>query len=443
MAAPNGIKWGGANGGAKLGIYYTTSSTDTSVTFNVQIWIATQWSVHDQTNTLTVNGTNYSNINIYTTNNSGGGWSANNHQLLKEVKLTYNRESSASTKNIPASMTGVYSTNGTMSVSVDVTVPAKSNASVTVKFHRNHNGSDTETYSETYSISQSERYFGMGLVSWGYVVNGDSFGGWTPRDNGDYKLLGWSTDRSSTSAEYATNNWVYDDWINDHAGATVNLYAIWAYQAQPQVINTSKQNADGSWTAFTQVYSSAKKAGDTVEWTSKETDEHYGYSVKYTVTESILGGTTTNVMIYRKTNTITYDANGGGCAPQKQTFLYGCNLYLSPYRPVRSGYIFLGWSTSSTAESADYTVNSSYDSKTTSAITLYAVWQRASQDIYLCDDGTSYVSEYIEGEDTISLGSNGELRTSSFSEDTISNGDFAISSEFIAKELCEGEPPAD
>ena len=83
----------------------------------------------------------------------------------------------------------------------------------------------------------------------------------------------------------------------------------------------------------------------------------------------------TLVYVYYKPNeyTIKYDANGGTGAPNSQTKYYGVNLTLSNERPKRSGYEFIGWSTSSTATSSTYDSGSSYSSN--KAVTLYAVWK--------------------------------------------------------------------
>lgn len=71
--------------------------------------------------------------------------------------------------------------------------------------------------------------------------------------------------------------------------------------------------------------------------------------------------------------TITYNANGGSGAPAAQTKYYGSTLSLSSVKPTRTGYSFLGWSTSSTATSASYTAGGSYTANASD--TLYAVWK--------------------------------------------------------------------
>lgn len=70
--------------------------------------------------------------------------------------------------------------------------------------------------------------------------------------------------------------------------------------------------------------------------------------------------------------TVSYNANGGSGAPGSQTKYQGYTLTLSSTRPTRSGYEFLGWSTSSSG-SVSYSPGSSYTSD--SGTTLYAIWK--------------------------------------------------------------------
>ncbi len=69
---------------------------------------------------------------------------------------------------------------------------------------------------------------------------------------------------------------------------------------------------------------------------------------------------------------VTYDANGGSGAPEAQVKSYGTTLQLSTTVPTRTGYRFLGWSTSDTATTATYQAGSNYTAN--AAATLYAVW---------------------------------------------------------------------
>ena len=71
--------------------------------------------------------------------------------------------------------------------------------------------------------------------------------------------------------------------------------------------------------------------------------------------------------------TISYNANGGSGAPSSQTKTYGYTLTLSSTEPTRTGYTFLGWSTSKSATSATYGPGDSF--YTDANTTLYAVWK--------------------------------------------------------------------
>ena len=73
------------------------------------------------------------------------------------------------------------------------------------------------------------------------------------------------------------------------------------------------------------------------------------------------------------TYSVSYNANGGSGAPSSQTKYFNESLTLSSTKPTRSGYTFLGWSTSSTATSASYSASSSFT--TNANTTLYAVWK--------------------------------------------------------------------
>lgn len=73
--------------------------------------------------------------------------------------------------------------------------------------------------------------------------------------------------------------------------------------------------------------------------------------------------------------TISYNANGGSGAPDSQTKTYNANLTLSNTIPTKAGYMFKGWSTSSTATTATYAAGGTYSAN--ESVTLYAVWELA------------------------------------------------------------------
>jgi len=100
--------------------------------------------------------------------------------------------------------------------------------------------------------------------------------------------------------------------------------------------------------------------------------------------------TGTYYSIFRKVYKITYNANGGSGGPITQNTYAGIGYSLSSSKPVRAGYTFLGWSTSSTATSASYQPGASFsDSQSNTNRTLYAVWVINSYKITLDGNGGS------------------------------------------------------
>jgi uncharacterized repeat protein (TIGR02543 family) len=71
---------------------------------------------------------------------------------------------------------------------------------------------------------------------------------------------------------------------------------------------------------------------------------------------------------------ISYNANGGSGAPSSQSIYATYSYTLSSTRPTRTGYTFLGWSTSSTATSATYQPSQSVTPN--GNLSLYAVWKK-------------------------------------------------------------------
>ena len=130
-----------------------------------------------------------------------------------------------------------------------------------------------------------------------------------------YTFKGWALQSTATSAQYSSGGSISVSWDSD--GGDVTLYAVW------------QQNASTSYTCY-----------------------------------------------------LYYNANGGSGAPATQSYTSTSTsshvFTVSSDTPTRSGYSFLGWSTSSSATSAMYqpgeTVSVSYNGTKT----LYAVWQQTT-----------------------------------------------------------------
>lgn len=199
-----------------------------------------------------------------------------------------------------------------------------------------------------------------------------------------YKFLGWSTSSSATSAAYSAGG-------TFSTNANTTLYAVW----QQVFVVDLNYNVDGTY------YYSGEKGG-TVDvyingslwsndvrdfynesipkgstWEIKDIKPDTGYHyVSSTTSGTVNAGTEILIKWAIDTYTVSYNANGGSGAPSSQTKTYGQTLKLSSTIPTRSGYTFLGWSTSSVATSATYSAGGNYVNN--SGATLYAVWTKSS-----------------------------------------------------------------
>lgn len=165
-----------------------------------------------------------------------------------------------------------------------------------------------------------------------------------------------------------------------YSGATNQSSATLTYGA-PHSVNYNTNGGSTAPSTQTKYYnipltlSNAKptKTGYTFKgWgtSSTATTVAYAPSASYTKDAKL------NLYAIWTANTykITYNANGGSGAPSAQTKTYGKELTLSSTEPKRTGYTFLGWSTSSAATKATYSAGGSYTAN--SAATLYAVWSQ-------------------------------------------------------------------
>ena len=98
-----------------------------------------------------------------------------------------------------------------------------------------------------------------------------------------------------------------------------------------------------------------------------------------------------------KEYTLSYNANGGSSAPEKEVETQGTELIISSKKPIREGYNFIGWATKSDATKAEYQAGDKYTLN--GNITLYAVWEKAiggtcGKEVTwsLGDDGTLTIS---------------------------------------------------
>ena len=95
--------------------------------------------------------------------------------------------------------------------------------------------------------------------------------------------------------------------------------------------------------------------------------------------------------------TINYNANGGYGAPTSQTHLINTTSKISGAKPTRDKYVFLGWSTSSSATKATYIADGQYTNNSFTdgaTVTLYAVWAK-KHPIYFNSSEHSFKSVWV------------------------------------------------
>lgn len=186
-----------------------------------------------------------------------------------------------------------------------------------------------------------------------------------------YTFLGWSTSSTATSATYSAGG-------SFTANANTTLYAVWEATLPSYTVSFDANGGTGAPANQTIYHGQSVIIPDTIP-------TKYGYTFEGWVAEDsflllepgdgwIIDSPTTFVAVWTPNEyTVSYNANGGTGAPSSQTKYHDTALTLSTTIPTRSGYTFLGWSTSSTATTATYQPGASFTSNANT--TLYAVWQ--------------------------------------------------------------------
>lgn len=165
------------------------------------------------------------------------------------------------------------------------------------------------------------------------------------------------------SCEDGSNNLYFD------IGAGVSSASTYAGSASiSHPVGTGNPWSPSNQTKiFDKTYSYARLSGE----------QSCNIYAKYNGIDLLPGGTmyvNTSVTIPALASyTVSYNANGGSGAPVSQLKYYGKTLTLSNTIPTRNGYIFKGWSASSTATSASWAAGGSYTDNASRI--LYAVWE--------------------------------------------------------------------
>lgn len=201
-----------------------------------------------------------------------------------------------------------------------------------------------------------------------WYLNGDSA---EEKEISD-KFSSWNTRPDGNGKKYAIGG-IYKD------NGDITLYAQWEFADISDCIDAPER-------------SGYKFAG----WYTEETGGE-----KITSTAQITDGMDlyahwTKIVTYQ----INYNANGGTVNRSSDTVESGSAITFPT--PSRSGYMCLGWSTTSTATSASYTCGSTY--YPTANKTFYAVWKETYTVTYNANGGTvSASSASVESGKTVKL----------------------------------------
>ena len=211
-----------------------------------------------------------------------------------------------------------------------------------------------------------------------------------------YRLLGWSTSSSATSATYGTNEAI------GPLGASINLYAVW--EENPYI---TLDAGEGRFGTDQYVYFHIDYGGYIYFSNYNPTRAGYtliGWSATRGATSPTYGPTDYVGPLYgscykfyavwqQSTATITLNGNGGkwddATGIITLTRNVGDVLNFGSYSSLtRAGYTLLGWSASSAATSATYGVNGTVDVGASDA-TYYAVWQKITIDLFYWDSAST------------------------------------------------------
>lgn len=163
--------------------------------------------------------------------------------------------------------------------------------------------------------------------------------------------------RSKYAVTDSSNNF-YVDW-DSYADTSIGAKSI--SHPSNSAWNESNKTYIGAWTATFNKTTSAQ----TKYFSARCSGIEYG------------GGGGTHYVSFTvpalPTYTVNYNGNGGSGAPSSQTKTHGVNLTLSATKPTWPGHTFLGWGTSASDTSVDYSAGGTYSTNT--SITLYAIWE--------------------------------------------------------------------
>lgn len=104
-----------------------------------------------------------------------------------------------------------------------------------------------------------------------------------------------------------------------------------------------------------------------------------------TLTATSVASTTITVPAHEHYS-VSFNANGGSGAPAAQTKCYGTSISLTSVKPVRTGYTFKCWNTSSGGTGTAYSPGGTYS--VNASVVLYAIWTPNNYNVTLKGNGS-------------------------------------------------------
>lgn len=139
-------------------------------------------------------------------------------------------------------------------------------------------------------------------------------------------------------------------------------------------IRVRYQNADGSWTGWSNASSGANYVGQVRSWSRAADATYEAASASITGTAS---NQTKDVSVYRKSYKVAFDANGATQGSmQPETFLVEQQKELPSGGYARDGFLFAGWNTKANGTGTSYADGASLKDVAAAGqtLTLYAQW---------------------------------------------------------------------
>ena len=215
---------------------------------------------------------------------------------------------------------------------------------VTVTFHRNQNGNDTDTVQEVFTYGTSNQKFGYNTDGSGrYKKMNDpsvGFGEWTKTG---YNLLGWSKSKNDTANQWSTYSGVSDEWIYSNSPA-IDLYGVWKAKSfnAKLVYNDGTEKTDNIKITYDSSYNLPDASRTGYNFIGWYTQPEGGVAITPDTKVAI----TDTQMLYAQWSQvkflITFNANGG-TSEMRQKVVSSDNKYGVLPSAEKIGYEFGGW----------------------------------------------------------------------------------------------------